>query len=284
MPYANLDNVKLYYEIYGNEYEVLEDSVRRKPTLVVVHGGPGIDHIYYEVPTLKDAAEFAQVIFIDLRGNGRSIDANSNHWNLKQWATDLHDFCNTLGLEKPFIHGVSLGGWVVQLYAGLYPDQPGGIILTDTEAYLDMDAILNAFEIKAGKPVRDIAYRYFYEPTLGIMQEYFEKCIPLCSIQPIPVAWLKRTILKPEVSEYFSANERLQFNLIETNKKIKAPVLFLSNTTNPLHLLASAKKTAEAMINTQVEFIAFENCGLVGMDAREKGLVAIKKFLKRNFK
>lgn len=60
------------------------------------------------------------------------------------------------------------------------------------------------------------------------------------------------------------------------------PVLFITNTTNPLHLYASAKKTADAMINAKVEFVPIENCGLIAMDAKEKGLQIIESFLQKH--
>lgn len=283
MPFAHLPDVKLYYEIYGSEYELLESSVRQKPTIVAVHGGPGVDHNLYDVPFLATAAEYAQVIFYDQRGHGKSSYSNSSNWNLKQWATDLYQFCEVLGLEKPFIHGVSMGGWVVQSYASLFPDQAKGIILHDTEAYYDIPAIIEAFGHKGGKELREIADTYFHHPSPTSMQDFFGKCIPACSNNPMPAEWMNRTISTPEVNDHFKTNELTHFNLYDELKKIKAPVLYLSNTTNPLHLYASAKKTAEAITNTTVEFVAFENCGLIAMDAKEKGLAKIKEFVLKHF-
>ena len=283
MPYAKVENVRLYYQIYGAEYELLEDSARKKPTLVAVHGGPGTDHIFYDVPTLSDASEFAQVIFYDQRGNGRSIDINPEHWNLRQWALDLHSFCETLGLEKPFIHGISLGGWIAQLYASMYPEEPGGIILTDTEAYVNISKILDAYEHKGGPEVREIARRFLYALDTDACEEYSKKCIPLCSCNPMPDSWAKRAIVTPEVNRHFRKNELLKFNYLEDIKKIIAPVLFLSNTTNPYHLLSVARETYNAIKHDKVEFIEFENCGLVGVDAKELALTEIKRFINRYF-
>ena len=56
-----------------------------------MHGGPGIDHTF-EVEFSRECASFAQVILIDHRGNGRSIDDNPDHWNLTQWTKDVYSF------------------------------------------------------------------------------------------------------------------------------------------------------------------------------------------------
>jgi pimeloyl-ACP methyl ester carboxylesterase len=45
--------------------------MREKPTLLLLHGGPGFDHSIYK-PTYSSLADCAQVIYLDHRGNGRS--------------------------------------------------------------------------------------------------------------------------------------------------------------------------------------------------------------------
>ena len=45
MPKVNIGDTKIYFEIYGSEYEVLQNKAIKKPTIVALHGGPGIDHL-----------------------------------------------------------------------------------------------------------------------------------------------------------------------------------------------------------------------------------------------
>ena len=283
MPYVNIGDTKIYYEIYGSELELTQDGVREKPTLVVLHGGPGVDHTF-EVEFSKNCASFAQVILYDHRGNGRSIDNNPDHWNLNQWTKDLHSFCEALGLKKPFIQGVSMGGWVTMQFAIQYPDYASGFILLDTEAYIDLERVCAAFEKRGGKEASEIARKFFQKdkPAPEVVEHYFAKCIPLCSNNPIPAAYFKRAILKPEVGAQVQT-ERATFNYMGDLDKIKSPVLYLTNTINPSHLFEVAKETANAMINADVTFVPFENCGIVQMDAKEKGIHEINKFILKHF-
>lgn len=283
MPYANIGDVKLYYEIYGNELELTDEGIHEKPTLVVYHGGPGIDHTF-EVEFSRECAPFSQVILVDHRGNGRSIDENSEHWNLNQWTQDIYSFCETLGLKKPFIQGVSMGGWVTLQFAIQYPDYAAGIILIDTEGYIDAKRISAAFEKRGGKEAGELASKFFRKekPSPADVTQYFEKCLPLCSNNPIPEIYFKRTILKPEIGAHFQA-ERTTYNLMESLHKINIPVLYLTNTTNPSHLFEVAKETAATMTNADVTFVPFENCGLVQFDAKKQGINEIQKFLKKYF-
>jgi proline iminopeptidase len=183
MPYANIGDVKLHYEIYGSEYALTENGAQKKPTIVAVHGG--LDPQAYDIPTLKGAAYFAQVIFLSRRGCARSIDQDPKHWNLRQWADDLYLFCNILGLEKPFIHGVSMGGWVAQVYASIYPNQAAGIILSDTEATIEVANILDAYESRGGKEARAAAKAFFADFSSQSNDNYARVCAPYWSNNPI---------------------------------------------------------------------------------------------------
>lgn len=283
MPYADIGDVKIYYEIYGNELDLTDDGIHTKPTLVVYHGGPGVDHTF-EVEFSRECASFSQVILVDHRGNGRSIDNNPEHWNFQQWAKDIFTFCETLGLEKPFIQGVSAGGWIVMRFAIDYPDYAGGVILLDTEAYINLDRICAEFEKRSGKKIAEIARKYLQKEQVSpdIATQYFEKCLPLCSNNPIPDIYFKRAILKPEVTSHVQ-QERATFNYLHELNKVKVPVLYLTSTTNPIHLFESAKETANAMTNAAVTFVPFENCGLVQHDALKQGVTEIEKFISKYY-
>jgi pimeloyl-ACP methyl ester carboxylesterase len=77
-------------------------------------------------------ADVTQVLYLDLRGNGRSDEGPANKWSLEQWAEDLHSFCETLSIEHPIVLGHSLGGIVAMVYATRYPDHPARLVLSST--------------------------------------------------------------------------------------------------------------------------------------------------------
>lgn len=284
MPYANIGDTKIYYEVYGSELELTDEGVREKPTVVVLHGGPGVDHTF-EIEFAEQYAPDAQVILIDHRGNGRSIDNNPEHWNFAQWTKDVYSFCETLGLKKPFIQGVSMGGWIALQFAIQYPGYASGIILLDTEAYMDLERVCAAFQKAGGEEVSTIVRKFLQKdmPTPEVVEQYFMKCVPLCSNNPIPEVYFKRAIFKPEVGTH-AQGERATFNYMNNLYKIKDPVLYLTNTTNPFHLFEVAKETADAMVNADVTFVPFPNCGIVQHDAKEQGALEIKKFIRKYHK
>ena len=56
--------------------------MREKPTLLLLHGGPGFDHSSFK-PAFSELADVAQVVYLDHRGNGRSErPRRPARWNL----------------------------------------------------------------------------------------------------------------------------------------------------------------------------------------------------------
>lgn len=281
MPYANLGDVKLYYEVYGSELHLEGEKATLKPTMIVLHGGPGLDHTCM-VPFFGRCAEFSQVIFFDQRGNGRSQDSNKKNWNLKSWGNDVFRFCEALGIEKPFILGESFGGHVAMQYSILHPNHAGGIILVDTEGEFRMEELLTAYEKKGGKEIRDIAERCFKNPIPENIAAYMQKCLPLCAVNPISNEIFKYCIFKSEVTNHYNQGELLSVNLIPELKNVKSPILYLAGKSSPVHTVESTRKTASAF-TSKVEYNAFDNCGLVSIDAKDEAFDLIREFTLKHY-
>ena len=138
--------------------------MREKPTLIMLHGGPGFDHSIYK-PAFSALADVAQVIYLDHRGNGRSDDGPHEAWTLAQWGDDVRGFCDALGIEKPIVLGVSFGGMVAIAYATRHPDHPGKLVLVSTEAKGESHRgrRVALFEKFGGPEVGALARRRFLE-------------------------------------------------------------------------------------------------------------------------
>lgn len=126
----SVNDVRLYFEVFGQEYAISSDaeSIVRRPTLIGLHGGPGSagGRLRFLLPQLAD---LAQVVVPDQRGHGRSDSGQPESWSLKQWAADVREFSDKLGIEHPIVLGESFGGFVAQEYAGTYPEHPRALVL-----------------------------------------------------------------------------------------------------------------------------------------------------------
>ncbi len=131
--------------------------MRRRPTVLLVHGGPGsYDHSYL-TPHFGRLTAQAQVVYLDLRGHGRSARTPVADWTFEACADDLRAFCDTLGIADPVVLGHSFGGCVALLYAARHPDHPAGLVLQSTMARFDLDRLVAGFARVAGADGADIA-------------------------------------------------------------------------------------------------------------------------------
>ena len=128
---VQVNDVKLFFDAEGSKLRPDGAVMKEAPTLLLVHGGPGFDHSGYK-PAFSRMADLAQVIYLDLRGNGRSDAGPPAKWSLLQWAEDVHAFCDALSIDAPIILGHSMGGIVALLYALRYPSHPAKLILSST--------------------------------------------------------------------------------------------------------------------------------------------------------
>ena len=89
----------------------LVTDVPGAPHLQLVRGGAEID---VDRAQLR-LAEVAQVVYLDVRGAGRSDRSTPEHWNLDTWADDLVGFCEALEIARPVVLGTAFGAFAGRL-------------------------------------------------------------------------------------------------------------------------------------------------------------------------
>jgi pimeloyl-ACP methyl ester carboxylesterase len=69
--FVHVNGAKIYFDVESAGLVPDGPRMRTKPTLLLLHGGPGFDHTLYK-PAFSALADIAQIIYLDHRGNGRS--------------------------------------------------------------------------------------------------------------------------------------------------------------------------------------------------------------------
>lgn len=107
------------------------------PPLFALHGGPGWDHTYLR-SGLDPLADSAEVVYVDLRGNGRSPDPDD--WEAvthAAWTADVEALRARRGHGRILLFGHSYGGFLALEYALRYGDRLAGLVLCCTAPALD---------------------------------------------------------------------------------------------------------------------------------------------------
>jgi len=106
-------------------------SVGRGPPMIVVHGGPGMDHRYLR-PGLDTLGSSYRLIYYDQRGTGGSeAPLDSASINLDAFVGDIEALRADQQAERVFVLGHSYGTRVALGYALAYPGRVRGLLLLD---------------------------------------------------------------------------------------------------------------------------------------------------------
>ena len=110
---------------YKTYYRIVGEGSSDKAPLVLLHGGPGSTHNYFELfDCLADTGR--QIISYDQIGCGNSyVDGHPELWVLDTWMNEFEELRKYLGLEKIHILGQSWGGMMAIVYATDY--EPYGV-------------------------------------------------------------------------------------------------------------------------------------------------------------
>jgi len=282
-----INGVRLFFDVEGAKLVPDGPAMREKPTLLLLHGGPGFDHSIYK-PAYSALADIAQIIYLDHRGNGRSEDGARESWNLAQWGDDVSAFCDALGIVNPIVLGASFGGMVALAYATRHPDHPSRLVLISTEAAGGMhrERRVALFERFGGPEVGALARRRFLEvqgqADRAALEEWRRVAMPLYTRTPRDPDMARRAVSRSEVLHWFTrpGGESHAFNMFPDLGRIQCPTLVLGGEDDPMIPIECQADIAAALPPHLVQFERFANCGhAVVPDAPERAIAVIRDFI-----
>jgi pimeloyl-ACP methyl ester carboxylesterase len=256
---VSIGEVSLFFEVFGREWVLDGDELRRRRALVGLHGGPGFDGTKLR-HSLEPLADAAQVVVPDQRGHGRSDRDEPGKWNLETWARDVKAFCDALEVEQPIVFGASFGGFVAQKYAATYPDHPRALILASTCARVpSTDELVERFRELGGDEAADITRRDLEDPSEETLAEWERVCGRFYSRNPNPDPGIARAVAAairdPEVTVHFMSHEGKSLDLRGELARITCPTLVLAGAHDPLLPGHLREELADAIPNARLEVI-----------------------------
>jgi pimeloyl-ACP methyl ester carboxylesterase len=246
-----VNGVRLFFDVDGAALVPAGPALARRPTLIVLHGGPGADHSTLK-PWFGRFADIAQVVYLDHRGNGRSEDGPPESQTLAQWGDDLAGFCAALEIERPIVYGLSFGGFVAQSAAIRHPDLPSRLILASTACRSVFERKYQAFEAMGGPLARRAAERFWggaidQDPT--VVEDWDRHCRPYYNTRPPDPEARDRVVRRAETEARFfkAGGERWRMDFCADLARVRCPTLVLAGDRDPVTPLADAEEIVASL-------------------------------------
>lgn len=276
--FKNINGVELYYKTMGSGQP-----------LVIVHGGPGLDHSYF-LPQMAELAKHYKLIFYDQRASGKSRGTfDSTNMALGNFIEDLEEIRKAFGLEKMNLLAHSWGGLIAMKYAIKYPNRLHSLILVNSvsasSAYrqaaalatrqrttrqdsLDRVEVIQSKELRKGNPeaiekLMRIAFRAtFYNRSLA---------------DSLTLAFNQNYLTNSRLFWYLG-NDAIQYDLHSQLSTVQCPTLIIHGDADTLPFEA-AQKIQESITGAQL--VVLKNCGhFPYIEAPQELFKAITDFLK----
>jgi pimeloyl-ACP methyl ester carboxylesterase len=111
MPFADVDDVRLYYEFTGPE----------DAPLILQFGGSLFGRQNFDAVNDGFRENFRLLSF-DASGYGRSTQPLTEY-SIENWAREGAGLLDVLGIERALTHGTSMGGMIALAFSALFPEK-----------------------------------------------------------------------------------------------------------------------------------------------------------------
>ncbi len=276
------DGARLWFDVTSPHAMVVEDHVEARPTIIGVHGGPGIDSTAM-VGVLGPLSDVAHLVRYDQRGHGRSDHGTPEQWTMERWADDLGDLITGWGLVQPVLLGTSFGARVALTCAIRSPHLVGAVVAAYGGARLDEQLTVEAFGRLGGDQAARVAAGHPADPQAGFA-EWLTVCWPLVSRAPQGPEYLARiqraSIHSPDVHHIHMA-KNLERQQVPGLERVTCPVLILGGHDDPLLPPTLMAELAEALTGSpRVEHLTIPGAGHpVFLDRPDLAYPAVRRFI-----
>jgi len=253
-------------------------AIGQGPPVIVLHGGPVLDHGYL-LPDLDRLAATFRLIYYDQRGRGRSAEGvRPEDVSLGSDVEDIDRVRQHFRLDAPALLGHSWGAVLALEYALRYPTRVSRLILMNPapasasdvavvrKAYLerlgaDMDrqrAIVAGAAYQAGDPEAVAArYRIHFKPSLKSPEDY-ERI--MATMRAGLISQGQEGIVKARAVDDQLMRDTWQvasYDLLPKMGGLRVPTLVIAGDHD--FMVGAAERIARAIPNA--ELVTIKDCG-----------------------
>ena len=250
--------------------------------VIVLHGGPGLDHTHLR-PWLDPLGEEFRVLYVDERCQGRSQRVDPATLNLEVFALDVDLLAEALELDRFALLGHSFGAIITTWHAVNLGTAAGYVISGGGDSSAALMADVNASLEAMGEDGKPIAESWEWEQTV----ETPEECAELMRIQtpfhfhgPPPPDFAEETVYVPEVLRHFASAGYGDFDYTPDLGRVDKPTLVLVGAHDRVTTPRAARVLHEGIRSS--EYAELPGAGHMSMvEAQEAYLGHVRQFLRR---
>lgn len=265
------DGVSLYVEEIGAGYP-----------LILLHGGPGLDHSMFR-PYLDPLADEFRLLYVDGRGQGRSERVDPETLSLEVFARDVDKLSEALGLAKFALLGHSFGAIVSTFHAVEIGTAAAYVISGGGESSEALLADVNASLEALGEEGEEIVRSWEWEKTVQTEEEAAELLrvqMPFHFAGPPPPGYGEDTVFAPDVLRYFANAGYGDFDYTAELGRIEKPTLVLVGSEDRATTPRAAQALHEGIPESELH--VFEDAGHMSfVELPEEYLEVVRTFLRR---
>ena len=262
-------------------YEMFVEEVGSGFPLIVLHGGPGLDHTSFR-PWLDPLGDEFRLLYGDERGQGRSERVDPETLSLEVFARDVDLLAEALGLDRFALLGHSFGAIVTTWHAIELGTAAAYVISGGGDASEPMLADVDASLAAMGEPGTAIAESWEREKTVETEEELKELLrtqMPFHFHGEPPPGYGEETVGTPDVLRHFANIGYGDFDYRPRLRDVRRPTLVVvgehDRTTTP----RAARVLHEGIEGS--ELVVVPNAGHMSfVEAQDAYLHAVRSFLR----
>jgi pimeloyl-ACP methyl ester carboxylesterase len=262
-------------------YGMFVEEVGSGFPLIVLHGGPGLDHTQFR-PWLDPLGDELRLLYVDERGQGQSERVDPETLTLEVFARDVDLLAEALGLDRFALLGHSFGAIATTWHATEVGTAAAYVVSGGADAseamMADVEASLEAMG-ERGVAIKETWEREQTVESEAELKELLAAQMPFHFHGEVPPGYGDETVGSPEVLRHFARIGYGDFDYRPRLKNVRRPTLVVvgehDRTTTP----RGARVLHEGIEGS--ELVVVPNAGHMSfVEGQDRYLAAVRSFLR----
>src|SRR5919206_869583 len=249
--------------------------------LIVLHGGPGVDHSTFR-PWLDPLGDDFRLLYVDERGQGKSERVDPETLSLEVFARDVDLLVEALGLERFALLGHSFGAIVTTWHAVEVGTAAAYVISAGADGSGPMMADVEASLAALGEQGVAIAETWEREQTVETeaeLKELLAAQMPFHFHGEVPPGYGEETVGSPEVLRHFARIGYGDFDYRPRLADVRRPTLVVVGEHDRTTSTRGARVLHEGIEGS--ELVIVPNAGHMSfVEDQERYVGAVRGFLR----